>query len=198
MDEALGGREAAVRELVAYLTPGVHAVVLRYLGGWTMRSRVSDARQARDELYQEVMLELFAKDGEALGRFDPARAGLQTYARRIAAHTCYRVVSRRPAPPLEELPEAVPDPAPPEQARTLAKDLLSRLYDRLEQALSPTDLLVFKLAVVQDLDAAEVERQTGVPVKNVHVRKFRIRQRAQAILRELEAEASEPPAEVAS
>lgn len=174
VDQAIAREPEAVRRLVDHLTPTVHAVVQRYVAAWAAGMGMSDWSQARDELYQEVMVALFADDARVLRRFDPERAGLRTYVRRVAANTCYACVQAQGAPPKEEWVDDSQSDGVDWPARAEATTELARILGWLGKSLGPTDLRLFHLLIVQERPFGEVSAETGFSVQNLHLRKFRL------------------------
>jgi RNA polymerase sigma factor (sigma-70 family) len=184
---AVRGEPRSIRTLVAYITPTINGVIQRYLGAMARSARIRDRVQNRDELYQEVMLELFAKDAGVLVRFDSDKATLKRYVGRVASHVCYTRVQRRQPDIIDEPmnPEISGEPSIDLASKADARLLLQRLYTQLTREVSPDELRLFRLLIVEERSHEEVSQLTGISKPNLHVRKSRLRSRAQKLLTKL-------------
>ena len=185
-ERALSGDASDIRAFVDYVTPTVQQAILRYLPAWSLRTGIADFTQGRQELFQEVMIELLAKSPPAVSRFRPEVGGLRPFVYTVAQRTCYSIVVRKLLPRGEASGADTVDPTPSAESRALDRSLLEALSRRLMASLSPADALIFRLAIVDELDAKTIARQTGLPVTYIHQRKFKLRHKAQAILHALE------------
>ena len=198
LEQALSGDVAATRRLVAALMPVVQARVARTLvrrRGGTGR----DARQEVEDLAQDVFAALFADGGRVLRVWDPARGlGLASWCGLVAereAASILRSGRRSPwteaATELDELEKNL-DEVPDVETHVSSREQLTRLVDRLGEALSPRGLELFHRLIVEEEAVESVCASTGMSSDAVYAWKSRIAK----VVRKLAADfaASEPRA----
>lgn len=174
------GEQAAARELVEAL----HPQVIRIVRGRLPR------RSAEEDLAQEVFIKIFQRLSQYRGEVP-----FPHWVARIAVTTCIdqlRAQRRRPEWRLADLSEeeaALLEQAPGESARPetealAARELLSKLLERLD----PKDQLVITLLEIEQKTVAEISALTGWSQTLVKVRAFRARGRLRRALATLEKE----------
>lgn len=162
---ALGGRQAAFRELLRRYKEPVYRLI---------RSNIGDADEALD-LTQESFIAAFA----ALKRYDPERP-FRLWIARIALNKCRDWARRqavraffRKARPLED-GDNIPSDAPTPEAEAADRaelaqvaQAMSKLPQKLRQVLA--------LRAVEGLSQAEAAEALGVSEKAIETRLYRAR-----------------------
>lgn len=186
LDRARRGHGSAWKALVDALLPVVRARVGRALGQARHTQRLRPLFDLQEDVEQQVFLFLFKDDARALAGWDPQRGmSLENYVGLIAQREAgnavryWRAESRRD----EVLAEG--DDAPGAHAaaedergvdeRLADRQQLERLWQQLEQALSPRGLLLFRLLFVEELDADEVAQTLGLTKRSVYNWKSQLR-----------------------
>ncbi|HEV7783734.1 MAG TPA: sigma-70 family RNA polymerase sigma factor [Thermoanaerobaculia bacterium] len=190
---ALDGNPIAQNELVAMLTPVIHARVARTL--LARRSSLAGGRSVREEvenLTQDVWVALFDRDGRVLRSWQPERGlSLPNFVGLVAERKVLSFLRNgRRNPRKEEFsftddeldPEA-PDSGPEEIA--INREHLSLLHDRLREELSPLGWHLFDLLFIQELSQAEVQAATGLSADAVYQWRSRLRREAKRLLAEM-------------
>jgi RNA polymerase sigma factor (sigma-70 family) len=182
---ALAGDQAALTELVALLTPVIHARVARTLA---RRSFLASGRQEVEDLTQEVFLKLFARDGRVLRSWQPERGlSLANFVGLVAERQVLSFLRRRnPWKEVQSLTEdkidvVDPYPRPDDDSRKQ----LALLLDRLRESLSPKGWQLFDLIYIQELSQAEVEAASGLSADAVYAWRSRLRRLARKLRDEM-------------
>jgi len=191
LERALDGDSQAVRALIAAFTPVIQARAARALVRRTgVRSR--DPRQELADLTQDVLLLLFREDARILRAWSAERGlSLLNYVGLVAQREVAQIAgSGRRSPwsldPAEEsVMERVAAPVESAESAVGSRDLLDRLYARLEGELHPSALELFRLLVVEERPAADVCAMTGLSTDAVYTWRSRLLRRARALLDEL-------------
>jgi RNA polymerase sigma-70 factor (ECF subfamily) len=191
LGRALGGDSLAVRALIAAFTPVIQARAARALVRRTgVRSR--DPRQELADLTQDVLLLLFRDDGRILRAWSAERGlSLLNYVGLVAQREVGQIAGsgRRSPWSLDPAEESAMEraAAPVESAESAvgSRDLVDRLYARLEGELHPSALQLFRLLVVEELPAADVCAMTGLSTDAVYTWRSRLLKRARIVLDEL-------------
>jgi RNA polymerase sigma-70 factor (ECF subfamily) len=172
---AARGDAAAARALVARLAPRVHALARRML---------ADAAEAED-VTQETMLRLWriAPDWRA------GEARVSTWTHRVAANLCLDRLRRRPAAPIDAVPEP-PDPAP-SAAETLDAAARRVALAAAIDALPDRQRAAIVLRHFEERGNPEIAAALGVSVEAVESLLARARRALAAALRP--PAAPEPP-----
>lgn len=181
--EALAGDIAAQTCLVDALTPEIQWNVAKMLRRWRSGSAAErDLRQEVGDLVQDVFLELFEKDGQALRSWDPDRLPLTAYVGFIARIRAAETLRSRRSPWREE-PREIPQldrPSPhatPEK-RAWLRDELEKIYLCLLQGFKPADCHLFDLRFVDRISPQEASDATGKSVAAVYQWQSRLYKRA--------------------
>lgn len=142
------GDQGALAALIRAQGPTVTRIALRYLG------HASEA----DEVAQDTFLQAWAQ----AARYDPARGTPAAWLFRIAASRASdrlrRLRVRRAfgiGPPLDDLAEVLPDPAPGAARRLAGKQRLAQVRAALS-GLPDRQRMAVLLAAVAGLDTAEI------------------------------------------
>lgn len=164
---ALAGNRQAMTAVVAALRPVVQAEVAMALTRWGV-ARTRDPRQDGRDLLQDVFVWLFANDGAALRKWDPARGlPFEGFIGFIARrHIIDRLRSRgatareSSAPPevLESHAGATATPEP----QVAARQRLDRLLDELRRRVDTRSMQLFDLVYLRDLPVDEVCASVGM------------------------------------
>jgi DNA-directed RNA polymerase specialized sigma24 family protein len=193
---ALAGDKTALHELVARLTPVIQARVARtLLARRALLAGGRDLRQEMENLNQEILLALFARDAHVLRGWQAERGlSLENFVGLVAERqvlSFLRSGRRNPqqedASPEDDLEFAAPDSGPEEV--TASREHLSRLLDRMRQEVSPLGRRLFDLLYVQELSPTEVMTESGLSADAVYAWRSRLRRLARKSL----AEMSESP-----
>jgi DNA-directed RNA polymerase specialized sigma24 family protein len=200
LGRALVGEPQAVRALIAAFTPVIQARAARALVRRS-GSRSRDPRQELADLTQDVLLLLFREDGRILRAWSAERGlSLLNYVGLVAEREVAQIAgSGRRSPwslnPAEvsEMERAAP-PVESAESSVGSRDLLDRLYTRLEGELHPSALELFRLLVVEELPTADVCAMTGLSTDAVYTWRSRLLRRARILLDELSTTPSPGPA----
>jgi len=155
VESAQRGDREAFDELVVRHQRAVYRLCYRY---------VNDHADAND-LTQEV----FLKAWRAIGRFG-GRSRFSTWLYRIAVNACLNFRAARRAK-TTELPEALPDPRPPESERLLERERARRVRAAVAR-LPEKQRLTLILKIYDDLTHQEVARILGSSVGTVKANLF--------------------------
>jgi RNA polymerase sigma-70 factor (ECF subfamily) len=188
---ALKGDAEAIRSLVASFTPVIQARAARALVR-SGRGRGRDARQELADFVQEVLLLLFRNDGHVLRSWRAERGlSLVNFVGLVAEREAVHIArSGRRGPwaldpaDVAELERIGPPVASPE-GPVGSRDLFDRVYERLEEELSPTALHLFRLLVVEELPRSEVCAMTGLSADAVYAWRSRLLRRTRELVVEL-------------
>jgi RNA polymerase sigma-70 factor, ECF subfamily len=158
-DRCVQGEQTAAAELFRREQRRVHATLFRVIG---------HTRDSED-LLQETFVQVF----RSLPRYR-AEASLSTWIDRIAVRVAYRYLrSRRPAVPLESVPDSEA-PASSPRRLAIARHGVRRFYAALSQ-LPAASRLAFTLFEIDGRPVAEVARLTGASITATKVRLWRAR-----------------------
>lgn len=195
---AVAGDPGSVRDLIHTLGPVIRARVRR--GLCRNPEATSCLAQDVDEVVQQTLLELFARDAHLLRNYDAERGmSLPNYVGQIATREAGRFVRARNAQKRrgEELAGeddcAFEHAASPDQGAEdtlLRQERHTRILAKLREALSDESYLVFEMLYVQLLSAPEVAELLGCEVGAVYTRRSRIRTTLKDILAGLEGAAT--------
>lgn len=177
IEAALHGDAAAMRRLVALLTPVVQARVARALlrrgphGTRVLRHDVADYTQ-------EAFVALFANGGRALTSWDP-RGGrsLQNY---VGQRVEWFVASLLRGAPVLEV--ALPDSTPKDACVLENRDSVRRVVAGIEQKWPESGLRLFYLLFVLQAPSKEVGDELGLSSDAVDHWRFRLREFARGLL----------------
>lgn len=192
ISRALAREPRACRQLIAVLSPPIHARVTAALSRRESVGGGRFTRQEANDLVQEVFVLLWENDGRILRMWDPGRgASLRTFAALVAERI---VVSHLRSGRRSAWRE---DPTFDDDLATLAggtdaldlrvhdRDFLSRLLDRLREALSPRGLMLFEALYLHEREAEEVAREHDMTVESLYVWRSRARKTVQSLAEEL-------------
>ena len=176
---ALAGDPAAVRWLVALLSPVIQARVVRALlrratGGRSTRQEVED-------MVQEVFVALFEDHGKVLRSWDPGRGmSLANFVGLVAERqVASNLRSGRRSPWTEdptlgeELERPSDDDLGPE-ARVASQQLLAVLLDRVRATLSPKGLDLLERLFIREESVDAVCAATGMSPDAVYAWRSRL------------------------
>jgi RNA polymerase sigma-70 factor (ECF subfamily) len=191
LNKALDGDAESVRALIAALTPVIQARAARALAR-RGNDRARDARQELADLVQDIWLLLFRDDGRILRAWrEDGGLSLANYVGLVAQREVARIArSGRRSPwaldPAEESDlERAAAPIASAEPAVSSRDLIDRLYERLEDELHEDALRLFRLIVVEELETAEVCAMTGLSSDAVYTWRSRLLRRARNLLVEL-------------
>ncbi|WP_437652884.1 RNA polymerase sigma factor [Sorangium sp. So ce1182] len=185
LTSALGGDAQSTRAVIAALMPVIHARVGRAL----LRRCARLERDRKDDLVQDVFVELLRDGSRALRAWDPARGlSLANWVgliadQRVAA--AFRGCRRRlddAALPLDDATEASARSADDPEATVLARDQIERHLGLIRAELSPLGLELFEALVVDEEPIASVCARTGMSTSAVQAWSSRLRRRLTALV----------------
>jgi RNA polymerase sigma-70 factor (ECF subfamily) len=190
----VAGDPVAVRDLIHGLGPVIRARVRR--GLCRNPDATTGLSQDVDEVVQQTLLELFARDARLLRNYDAERGmSLTNYVGQIATREAGRFVRSRTAQKRrgEELAgeddrtfEHAAAPGQDAEDTLLQQERHRRILATLREALSDESYVVFELLYVQLLSAPEVAELLGCEVGAVYTRRSRIRTTLKNVLADLE------------
>lgn len=192
--QALAGDDAALRRLVAELTPVIQSRVARGLLRWrTGAASGRDVRQEVEDLTQEIFLELFADDGKVLRSWQPERGlALANFVGLVAERQTASVLRSGRRSPWKEDPtlaedldglHGAADESGPEEI-TASREQLRYLWRRLSEELSPQGRQLFDLLFVDELPLPEVVARTKLSADAVYAWRSRLRKLCRRLLAE--------------
>ncbi|MEZ4221998.1 MAG: hypothetical protein R3B13_13780 [Polyangiaceae bacterium] len=196
LERALHGDRAALRVLVDELTPVIQARVARVL----LRSAAAhqagrSIRQEVEDMTQEVFVSLLDEDGRALRSWTPERgASLKNFVGLLAERQAISILrSGRRSPWPRELPETSNEDAPSPlrlEHAIESRELLGRLLERLQLALSPRGLDIFNRLYVHEESVESVMQDCDLSADAVYAWRSRLRK----LVRELASQLSDTEA----
>jgi RNA polymerase sigma-70 factor (ECF subfamily) len=196
---ALAGDRAAVRALVAHLTPVVQARVARALLRRERGAAGRDVRQEVEDLAQEVFVALFEDGGRVLRSWKPdGGLSLRNFVGLVAERQAASVLrSGRRSPWTEDptLPEDLErgfEAEPPGEVRVATADLMRAVHDRLREKLSPQGLLLFQRLLVEEQPVEAVCAESGLSADAVYAWRSRLGKLVRALAVELSSESGPP------
>ena len=181
----LDGDDAALRRLVADLTPVIQARVTRILLRVAGRKPGRAVRQEIEDLTQETFLTLFADGARVLGEWQPERGlSLRNFVGLVAERQTLSILRSGKRSPWKEDPTLNEDLDREDQAAdpevvTASRETLERLLRRLHEELSPLGRHLFDLLFVRDLTVQEVQTQTAMSADAIYAWRSRLRRLAQ-------------------
>jgi RNA polymerase sigma-70 factor (ECF subfamily) len=188
VSRALAGCRAARRELVLRSTPVVQQRVSRPLARFgAARGRRVDRSEVLD-LVQQVLLVLFDRDGRVLRSWDPGRGlSLMNFIGLVAEREAKAILrsGRRSAWAEEptsgdELCALAMDEHVLEDEVASREELLE-IWQKLEAALSPRNLELFRALLVDELSIEEASARFSMSPNALYTFRSRLRQQVQAI-----------------
>jgi RNA polymerase sigma-70 factor (ECF subfamily) len=198
IDAALAGDEPATRDLVRVLTPVIQARVARVLVRSGGAARGSAIQHDVQDATQEVLESLFARDGRTLRGWDANVLSLTSFVGMVAERDALSIVRSRRRNPMTESPtesEVLERATPPTDVEqtVLTRDLVRALFTRLERALSPLGMRVFRALFVDDQDVETASRELELTPDAIYQWRSRIRQTARAVADEIDPQPSSSP-----
>ena len=194
VERALTGAPAAVRDLIAAITPVVRARVARILMRRAAAARGRDVVQELDDLSQDVFVALFERQGRILKSWDPdAGLSLANFVGLVAERRTTSALRSRRQSPWTEDPTAPADLGSAvgtggfEQA-VGQRSLLQALLDRLRSELSPKGLMMFEMMMIEQRPVADICAATGMSSGAVYAWRSRLAKQARALRDSLLAE----------
>ncbi|MEL6186199.1 MAG: sigma-70 family RNA polymerase sigma factor [Myxococcota bacterium] len=185
---ALSGDQEAMLSLAKAWLPAIQVRVARSLAA---RSGRFEARDVED-LTQEVFVRLFARDARVLRSFDPHRGtSLLGFIRLVADREVSNVLRsdrRRPSARnlvLDDQLDETSEPAVQEQ-RAIRRDLMAKLYHRLQAWLTPRGRELFDVVFVEDQPIETVAERFGMKRGAIYAWKNRVCVKARSLVEELE------------
>jgi RNA polymerase sigma-70 factor (ECF subfamily) len=198
LNAALDGDGHAMRQLVDLLTPVIHARAARALLKNPKRQQRDVANDVRD-LVQDTFAMLFDNNARVLRTWrEGGGLSLKNYAGLIAGrhiNAMLRTGKRNPyenVPVVDEHLDALlgdGDACHLERA-TDARDIWTKLLDRLRDHLSAQGWHLFELLVVCERPTGEIEAITGLSRDAIYAWKSRLRRLCRSQLQRI---VSEPP-----
>lgn len=195
--EAMAGSRPAFGEIVAELTPVIHArvarLLVRYRGGasWDPRQEVLD-------FVQQVFVALFEDDARVFRQWDPERGrSLSSFVCLIAEREVISTLRTRARNPWTEVPTE-PDPSAeadsdvgPESVTT-SRETLSAILAAVRTRLGERGIELFRMIVVEERPVEEITEVTGMTREAIYAWHSRFRRLAREIADELASEPEGP------
>ncbi|MFT3768587.1 MAG: sigma-70 family RNA polymerase sigma factor [Minicystis sp.] len=179
---ALAGDAAAVRGLVADLTPVIQASAARALLRRRAFAKGNDVRQLLDDMVQDVFVELFRDGGKLLRAWDPARGkGLHGFVALVAEQRVGAVLrSRRRNPWSEDLAvdgDDADEPAGPTdpERRIASRQEIAKLFERAHAELTPLGRDLFQRLIVEEEPIAQVAEAMSMSTSAVQAWSSRLK-----------------------
>jgi len=186
-------RSSLVKRLTPVVQRRVAATLLRMSGG------ARDLRPEIEDLTQEVLLSLFAREGKILEQWQPEYGlSLENFVGMVARRRALSVLrSRRSSPftqqatdpaDLDERPDA--EHAADALHSSETRQSLEQLALRLQERLSPLGLQMFQLLFVAEDTVPEVAKKTGLSGDSIYQWRTRIKKLALELQSELAPDSS--------
>lgn len=194
VERALTGAPAAVRALVAAVTPVVRARVARVLLRRSGAARGREVAQEIDDLAQDVFVALFERRGHILRSWSPQGGlSLANFVGLVAERRTISTLRSRRQSPWSEDPTDPVDLGPSAGSTGFEegvghRSLLAALLDRMRAALSPQGLRMFELLMIEQRPVEAVCDETGLTAAAVYAWRSRLAKQARAVRDELMAE----------
>lgn len=188
---ALAGDRAALADLAIQIAPIIQARVARVL---RRRASVGQPSCALADLTQDVFVRLLAFDRRALRAWDPERGlSLAGFVGLIAEREASSVLDSQRRTPWSDRLELHGDlealslgsVEPTNERQQIARDLLTKLHERLRAWLTPRGRELFESLYVQQEPLASVAKRFGMPPSAVYAWRSRVGKRARELLDEL-------------
>jgi RNA polymerase sigma factor (sigma-70 family) len=191
---ALAGDDAALRRLIATLTPVIQSRVARGLLRWrTGAASGRDVRQEVEDLTQEIFLHLFADGGKVLQSWQPERGlTLANFVGLVAERQTASVLRSGRRSPWKEDPTLAEDldglhgpteASGPEEI-VASREQLRILWRRLTAELSPQGRQLFGLLFLEELPLPEVVARTNLSPDAIYAWRSRLRRLCRRLLDE--------------
>lgn len=170
---ALDGDSAALNAVSSrVLLPTIEAVVARFLIG-SRRWQFSV-----EDLTHDVLLHLLKDNRARLRKYDPARGALAAFVQVVARNWLIDFFEKKPPPePTELADDSLPPDSGPERKVGLGQKL-----DRLAEALSEDDFLLFRMAYLENVERQEIAQRLQISLDAAHRRIQRLEARVLQLL----------------
>lgn len=190
-----GDREAA-SALIDRALPIIHVRVARALARRAPQHRRRMTRNDVEDIVQEVVIALFEKGARVLAAWDAER-GLSffNFVGFVAEREVSSILRSGKRSPWVEDPtssgtlasvrESDAPPAPAADERLGDVQIYVKLLERLREVLTPRDVWIFEMLVIEEKPIDEVAKATGLAPGNLYVKKSRLLGRARALFQEL-------------
>lgn len=182
IERALSGSRKDLDALVRWYGPTVWSAVaarIRNIPALTVQM---------EDLVGSVWLELCRNDRKRMRYYDPSRGEFGYFVRLQAGQIAWSLVVRELGR-AELVQESPPEPSDTGlESRMASRDLLERLALRARDRLSESDWAVFNATYVEGLTSEEVAERLQKKVKTLYQQKHRLREKLEALARELLAE----------
>lgn len=182
IDRALAGDQRAMRQLVER----VSRIVLREAARSLFRLRTRGGAGYSidvEDLRQEILALLFAKRAKMLDSFNPQKGSLAGYVVSIARSRIHNFLKRKAGAGTYEVSGQFDPQEAASRSSPQDRHLLMQLLDALQADLSEVLWRTFEEVFVHDRSAAEAAKTLGTNVAVIHLRVWKVRQRARALLR---------------
>ena len=179
VEAALRREPGGVRALVAHLAPVIRYQVARVLLSDPYGSPARNLPSEVDDMFQEVLLQLFSNDARDLRRWK-AESALRTYVACIARRRTRALLKARCSNPwyLEpaeaERAERLISQEPDAERVLVARQVLQRAFHNTMEGLSSLGVQVARHLFCQELSASETARRVGLSTDAVYQWKSRI------------------------
>lgn len=190
VETALAGDVDALRRLVEAITPAIQTAVAdtvrRHLKGL---ARTSSRREVED-LVQEVLVALLAKDGKRLRQWSAERGSLSAYVKLVSRCVVYSILRTQKLNPWandtmspEDIDDLVSDEDDPEH-QAAQSEYQAAVLAGLEARLTDHTRVVFRL-LVEGQSTGAICEGTGMSENAVHLIRHRIVATARDVARKL-------------
>lgn len=182
IERALCGNRKDLDALVRWYGPVVWGAVASRIRG------IPALAVQMEDLVSLVWLELCRNDWKRLRYYDRARGELGYFIRLQASQIAWSLAMRQLGR-AELLPEVPVEPTDKDfESRVVSRNLLERLAQRARDRLSESDWAVFNATYVEGLTSEELAVRLEKKVKTIYQQKHRLREKLEALVRELLAE----------
>jgi len=199
LKQALDGNRPAMQELVKHLTPVIQARVARAIMVGSKNYGHDRVQEEVADMTQDVFVALFANDARILRNWDPEKGlSLRNFAGLVAhrqALSILRTTKRNPFtedPTLDSDFEYMVEQDNTMESAAISRDILRRVFHRMDEELSPLGRQLFNLIIIQELDLSDVASQTGMSDAAIYAWRSRLSKHLKKQYQSLLSETSIP------
>lgn len=191
-----GNDPAAFRELYERYSPSLRRGIRRFT------SKVPHLRLQEEDVVSFAWMRLLARQRKLLRSYDPKRASFGRFMALVGANSAWKMAALKPEPAREGLTgedtRSIEELVQVDDIETVLVDreLLTKLSEALERALSREELKLFEDVVVQQRSAREVAQELELSEAVVWKRVSRLRKKVTQIAEAVLHDAG-PPTHVA-
>ena len=178
---ALKGNKTQIRKIVEMLTPVIQARVARALVAWTNQKNNSQIKEEVSDISQEIFASLFKNNAKILLNWDPNKGlSLKNYVGLVAHRHALSWLRSKKRNSFNEDPtefnelESLNKKNPNLENQITSRNLLTIVFKRTEEGLSPTGQHLFELLFLKECSIPEITKETGMSDSAIYAWKSRL------------------------